>query len=71
MNIKLSDAFRGRYALPIGGPCPVLFFIAHENDKRKESERAKNLPPPEEKNEFCNNHFTCVVSCNCCSIETE
>lgn len=36
-NIKLSDALRGRYALPIGGPCPVLLFTAHQNDKRKES----------------------------------
>lgn len=61
MNIKLSDAFRGRYALPIGGPCRVLFFMAQKkkNDKRKESERVENLPSPRGES-----FYICIVPTN-------
>jgi len=44
LNIKLSDAFRGRYELPIGGPCPVPFFMAHKTIRGK-SEEPQRLPP--------------------------
>lgn len=47
MNIKLSDAFRGRYAVSIGGPCRVFFMAQKKNDKRKESERVEILPSPQ------------------------
>lgn len=48
VNIKLSDVFRGRYALPIGGSLSRPLLYDTQNDKRKESERVKNLPPPQE-----------------------
>lgn len=64
VNIKLSDAFRGRYALPIGGPCPVLFFIAHKPIRGKKVKGVKNLPLALIMG-FYNNNPTHIVPSNC------
>ena len=52
VDIKLSDAFRGRYALPIGGPCPVLLFMTHKMIRGK---KVKEWRATSE------NHFTKVL----------